>query len=271
MSDDLRSRILLTVDAYPGLHLREIQRRIGCSAMLAEYHLNALEKAGLVESQVHGRYRDFFPVRSTGLVLDATDKKWLGFLRRPPILAIALLLLEKGSMRPTEISEATQLATSTTGYQLKTMAQEGLVIQDFKDGRTNVRLADSARVLEILKANHPTPDAVSEYASLWGRVFSNPAPAEPELVEEEDLSMYPPQIRDLAKATRSVWVALQEGPQTQKELVLASGRARRTVYNALKQFEALGILSSHVHMLDTRQTKYWLTDNSGTQDSKENP
>ena len=44
---DLRRRILLIVEQYPGLHLREIQRRAGTSAMLAEYHLNILEKMGV--------------------------------------------------------------------------------------------------------------------------------------------------------------------------------------------------------------------------------
>ena len=72
----MRRRILLAVEEYPGLHLRAIQRRLSTSAMLAEYHLNVLEKLGLITSNLERGYRCFFPVRAGPLTLDPTDKKW---------------------------------------------------------------------------------------------------------------------------------------------------------------------------------------------------
>ncbi|MGB1585772.1 MAG: winged helix-turn-helix transcriptional regulator [Thermoplasmatota archaeon] len=271
MEEDLRSRILRLVERYPGLHLREIQRRADCSPMLAEYHLNVLEKLGLVTSTSHGRYRDFFPARHEALPLDSTAKKWLGLLRRPPILAIGLLLLERGSMRPIQIARELGLASSTASYQVRVGVEAGLLIQEDIDGRNLLRLADPARVLALLQAYHPTPDAVSDYASLWSRIFARPAPAQPETVPLESTAGVPDEVRDASRAVQTVFAALQAGPMTQKDLCLETGHARRTVYGALQKLDAMGLLTSHVHLLDTRQTRYWLKDEYRAADSQPKP
>ncbi len=260
MEPDLRSRILHLVEAYPGLHLRDIQRRADCSPMLAEYHLNVLEKLGLVTSTSHGRYRDFFPVRQAKLRLDRQGRRWLGLLRRPPILAIALLLLEHGSMRPMQVAEKLKIPSSTATYQIRVACDAGLAIQETLDGRACLRLADSHRVLQLLQAYHPTPDLIMQYAGLWGRVFAKAVPAEPVPSAQARVADLPPQVAALPGAAQAVFVALRAGPMTQKELCVQTGHARRTVYGALKALDAAGCLGSHVHMGDTRQTKYWLQD-----------
>ncbi len=260
MEPDLRSRILHLVEAYPGLHLRDIQRRAGCSPMLAEYHLNVLEKLGLVTSTTHGRYRDFFPVRHAKLRLDRRGRRWLGLLRRPPVLAIALLLLEEGSLRPMQVAEKLGLPSSTATYQIRVACDAGLAVQETVDGRARLQLVDAARVLQLLQAYHPTPDLIMEYAGLWGRVFSKTAPAEPLAVTDAHVVDLPAEVEALHGAAQAVFVALRAGPMTQKELCAKTGHARRTVYGALKALDSAGCLDSHVHLGDTRQTKYWLQD-----------
>lgn len=264
---DLRRRILLIVEEYPGLHLREIQRRANTSAMLAEYHLNILEKMGLVTSNTRGRYRDFFPARTGALHLDETDRRWLGLLRRPAILRIALLLLEGGAMRPIELARRLRLVPSTAAYQFKVMEDAGLAVVDRRSNRSVIRLADPTRVLEILRAYHPAPDAVSSYAETWASVFARstpppempvalpPAPAPAADVPDV---LLPPAVANLSTSVHSVYAALVDDVLTSKEITLETGLGRRTVYSALKQLRDLGLLAQQGNLRDMRQTKFWI-------------
>lgn len=263
---DIRRRILLIVEEYPGLHLREIQRRAQTSAMLAEYHLNILEKMGLVTSSTRGRYRDFFPARAPALQLDATDKRWLGLLRRPAILRIALLLLEGGALRPIQLARDLGLVPSTAAYQFKLMEDAGLAVVERRGNRSLIRLGDSARVLDILRAYHPSPDAISSYAETWANVFSRPGPAKeptklPEspapVVPVEDVNL-PPVVAAQSTSVQTVYAALVDDVMTSKELTLETGLGRRTVYSALKTLGELGLLAQQGNLRDMRQTKFWI-------------
>ncbi|MFA5943537.1 MAG: winged helix-turn-helix transcriptional regulator [Candidatus Thermoplasmatota archaeon] len=265
---DLRRRILLIVEEYPGLHLREIQRRAGTSAMLAEYHLNIMEKLGLITSATRGRYRDFFPVRSVAMQLDETDRRWLGLLRRPAILRIALLLLEGGALRPIQLARTLQLVPSTAAYQFKLMESAGLALVERRGNRSILRLGDPARVLEILRTYHPSPDAISSYAETWANVFERPGPAstaEPVVLPQaptpvadlEEVSL-PATVANLSSSVQTVYAALVDEVLTSKELTLETGLGRRTVYTALKQLRDLGLVGQQGNLRDMRQTKFWV-------------
>ena len=265
---DLRRRILLIIEEYPGLHLREIQRRAGTSAMLAEYHLNILEKMGLVTSSSRGRYRDFFPVRSVPMQLDDTDRRWLGLLRRPAILRITLLLLEGGALRPIQLARALELVPSTAAYQFKLMEDAGLSLVDRRGNRSFIRLTDPARVLELLRTYHPSPDAISSYAETWANVFrrSGPPPESappvlpeaPAPVPEAEEVVLPPSVASLSTSVQTVYAALLNEVMTSKELTLETGLGRRTVYTALTQLRDLGLLGQQGNLRDMRQTKFWI-------------
>lgn len=258
----MRRRVLLAVEAYPGLHLRALQRRAQTSAMLAEYHLNALEKIGLVTSHLERGYRCFFPIRAGPLTLDATDKRWLGLLRRPPILGITLLLLEKRDSPSLEIAHALGMPLSTTLYQLRQMSKDGLIVQDKQGGRTQVALADPERCLELLRSYHPTPDALTRYAELWSRVLEvlGPARPPPPLPPEpaEPTVDLPSPVRQAPLSVQRVYAALLDGPLTGQELVFDTGLARRTVYAALAQIKSMGLLRARGNLKDMRQTQFWV-------------
>lgn len=266
--DDLRRRILLLVEEYPGLHLREIQRRAGTSAMLAEYHLNILEKLGLITSSTRGRYRDFFPLRSVPMQLGETDRRWLGLLRRPAILRITLLLLESGALRPIQLARRLHLVPSTAAYQFKVMEDAGLAGVERRSNRSLIRLTDTTRVLEILRTYHPSPDAVSSYAEVWANVFQRPTrtaqseplvlPQAPVPAPDVDEALLPAAVAKTTSSVQTVYVALLNEIMTSKEITLETGLGRRTVYTALKQLRDLGLLGQRGDLRDMRQTKFWI-------------
>ncbi|MGB0652123.1 MAG: hypothetical protein ACPGQL_02885 [Thermoplasmatota archaeon] len=255
---ELRGRILQLVDRYPGLHLREIQRRMECSAMLAEYHLNALENLDLVQSTQEGRYRVFFATRGTAVALSRADRRWLTLMRRPPILGLVLLLLDRGPLRPLEIAQALEQPTSTAAYQLGVCEKGGLVVRVVQGGGKVIALAHPERITELLRAHHPTPDLLADYGSLWQGIFRRPKGSGGH--HHEATHPLPEAIQGERSSVATIYMALLAGPQTQKEICLETGLARRTVYGALRRLRALGLTEERAHLLDTRQTRFWLKD-----------
>lgn len=261
-SVDMRRRILLLVERFPGLHLREVQRRMQTSAMLAEYHLNILERMGLITSEEQGGYRNFFPARNLPTPLDATDKRWLALLRRPVVLRITLALLESGPVRPTRLARMVGLPSSTAMYQLRVLKQAGFVVQGDDAGSSRIRLADPKQVLDLLRAYHPVPDALSDFAEMWARAFqafaTAQAPAVPAAEPDPAPVVLPPRVAQQPGSVQQVYAALLAGPMTGKDICLETGLARRTVYTALQALRAVGLLRERGHLGDMRQSKFWV-------------
>lgn len=259
-SVEMRRRILALVESYPGLHLREIQRRAATSAMLAEYHLNILEKMGLVASEENQGYRNFFPARHAPLQLTGTDRKWLALLRRPLVLGMVLSLLETGPTRALQLARAVGVPASTALYQVKAMRQAGLVLQGDTSNPLALRLADPARVLDLLRTYHPLPDALTEFGQMWAKAIQAFALEEPPPPRPADQAAptVPPAVERQPGSVQIVHAALQAGPLTSKDLCLETGLGRRTVYSALTTLRGMGLVEELPHLQDMRQTRFRL-------------
>jgi predicted transcriptional regulator len=167
----MRRRILSLVNQYPGLHLRELQRRAQTSAMLVEYHLNVLERLALVTSQEEGGYRRFFPARDAKVPLGKVEKVWLGLLRQPVPLGIALYLVENPLAPHKDLADIVPVTKSTLTYHLKNMEAAGLITREPPGVGRAFRLADVEKVLSLLRAYKPTPDLVAAYGDMWDQIF----------------------------------------------------------------------------------------------------
>lgn len=174
-----RRRVLELVRQYPGLHLREIQRQLDTSAMLAEYHLNLLEKWGLVTSLEEKNYRRFFPNSELPRPLPPEDKRALCLLRQTVPLGIILLLLERGALTHGQIADALDLRKSTLTYHLNLLEGAG-VVKRTAQARL-FELVEREHILSLLRSYRLTPDLIDEYAGLWADVVSLlwPSPKEP--------------------------------------------------------------------------------------------
>lgn len=177
---EVRRRVLELVRQYPGLHLRELQRQLDTSAMLAEYHLNLLEKWGLVTSLEEKNYRRFYPNSELPRPLPAEDKRALGLLRQTIPLGIILLLLERGPQSHGLITEILGLRKSTLTYHLKLLEDTGVIKREADTRR--VELAERERILSLLRSYSLTPDLIDAYAGLWTEVVALlwPRPKTPE-------------------------------------------------------------------------------------------
>ena len=85
-----RIRISGLILNSPGLHFREIQRRLSIATGALAYHLRVLADSGLIRSERHGRFLRFFPsgiddyeTRLLSALRQALEEKDLGLLDAP--------------------------------------------------------------------------------------------------------------------------------------------------------------------------------------------
>ena len=188
-----RRRVYEVTQTYPGLHMRALQRKLGMSIGLIEYHLNALEKHGLVTSVSEGGYKRFFPsttAAGAGSPQDGRERRLLGVLRQRIPLKVALILLETSRATLKEISDRLVLSPSLASYHLKKLlAAEIVTNQPVGDSR-GYSLFDANRVAQLLVANAPPPDLLEEFAEMWEGFASRQGPQRPPAVprppREED-------------------------------------------------------------------------------------
>jgi DNA-binding transcriptional ArsR family regulator len=161
----MRRRIVALVQDYAGLHLREIARQLDTSVALVEYHLPALEDAGLVHVDRGDRYLRVFPSGPRHPKADRRDREWLGLLREATPMAVALYLMDRGRpARHTHIAVALDIGKSSLSFHLNKLRDAGLIAQDDED---RYMLADKARLMRLLVQHRPAPDVSSRFARLW--------------------------------------------------------------------------------------------------------
>ncbi len=160
-----RRRAHELITAYPGLHLREVARRLGVDVRTAEYHLRQLEKHGLAKGVDEGGFRRYFPRTADGRMelVDARDRTLLGVLRRPIPLFVSLVLLTRDEATYGELAKEAGVSPSTLSYHLGRMEQDGLI---GKRGEKYV-LREPERVARLLYAHRPTEDLLDRFVDLW--------------------------------------------------------------------------------------------------------
>jgi predicted transcriptional regulator len=166
----VRTAVYDAVRRYPGIHVRGLERHVGASAPLVQYHLKRLEEAGFVEAHEQGGYTRYYPTHK-GKTAQVTkrDLPLVGLLREEVPLHIVLLLLDHGPQTHGALVEALGVAKSTASYHLAKLAEAGIVERE--PGTHRLRLAERERMYKLLLAYRPMPDLVDAFASVWDDLY----------------------------------------------------------------------------------------------------
>ncbi|MFP4608764.1 MAG: winged helix-turn-helix transcriptional regulator [Candidatus Natronoplasma sp.] len=160
-----RKKIYEVIEDYPGLHMREIKRRVGLSMNLVRYHLEQLKKYRLVSEEKEDEYKRYYPRKGERKV-DLRDRKNLALLRKKTPLSIVLFLLTKDEPASHgEIKEELEIAGSTLSYHLKKMSKKGII--EKKEERGRYEVSDPERIMELLVKYEPPKDIIDELVDLW--------------------------------------------------------------------------------------------------------
>lgn len=171
-SPSTRRRVYALVQEHPGLHQRELARRLELRPSHAEYHLRQLETAGLLRSEERGGYRRYFvavepakPIPEGAVPRE--DRAWVGLLREARPLEIVARLLQEEPRQMGPLAEDLAIATSTLSYHVDKLEDAGIV-ERYRDGNQRlIRLVDRERLIRVLLQHEPPDDLVSGFRDLW--------------------------------------------------------------------------------------------------------
>lgn len=165
-----RRRVLDFVRAYPGVHGREVERRLHLTSRLANYHLDALAEEGTLQRLDAAGYTRFFPVIGHPR-WSARDIRFLGLMRRPVALRIVVALLDAGETDHGSIAKVLHLPKASASYHLAMLEDAGILTAR-ADGRHRLySLGDEAYVRGALANFTPLPEDLESFEKVWQDLF----------------------------------------------------------------------------------------------------
>jgi len=163
---EVRARVLSFVRAYPGVHVRAVERELGLPSRLAAYHLGQLEADGQVQRvQETGFARYFAAVGKPTWSRD--DVRFLCLMRRAAALRVTVLLAGKGPLGRQEIGAELDLARASVSYHLDLLMAGGVVAAGREGRKVLYRLADPAATLGRLANFTPLPEDLEPFDAMW--------------------------------------------------------------------------------------------------------
>lgn len=151
---EVRERILAEIRTTPGVHMRELERRVGISFSGIDHHVRRLESEGMVVAFWDGHFRRLF---STDLVFPAesrrlgeADRRLLSACRRPASLAIILNLAGDGILSHGELLARTGKSKATLTYHVNRLVSAGLVRAAPGSSEKGYELVDRERIILLL-------------------------------------------------------------------------------------------------------------------------
>ncbi len=135
LEQNTRSRIYNLIRDDEGIHLREVCRKLDKKMGVIQYHINVLEKAGLISSLKDGRYRRFFINNNH----ESNDKRSLiiSVLKREPSFKIMQALLENEKVHHNDLASLLNISSQAITWHIKRLQAYELI--DFeKQGKQKV-------------------------------------------------------------------------------------------------------------------------------------
>jgi predicted transcriptional regulator len=143
-----KEKIYECISSSPGLHFREIQRRLGLPTGVLDYHVHRLHKHGRIRIEKEGKFTRYYP---SDKAFKTEEKKIIALLRNENLRHIIIFVMEKGEASATQISEALKFSPSRLSWHLGTLLDSGL-LQQRRDGRFRFyRVSDSGIMAKYLK------------------------------------------------------------------------------------------------------------------------
>ncbi|MHA2179370.1 MAG: winged helix-turn-helix transcriptional regulator [Candidatus Thorarchaeota archaeon] len=104
-----RSQIHYWIETNPGVHMRELQRDLGCSIGAVQYHLIQLEAQGIVRSHMNGKTKHLFAADFSS---DEQTLQFTAMVRNPAINKILKNIVSNEVITQAELSRVLDVDVS---------------------------------------------------------------------------------------------------------------------------------------------------------------
>lgn len=125
LENEHRRIIYNFVKENPGLHMRELQRRLDIPLSTLEYHLDYLERKDILSQEDDRRYCRYFAEDHTD-----DEKTLLSALRQKRLREIILLVLSEELLCFKELSNEIMIADSTLSHYLSLLCEKGILVKE---------------------------------------------------------------------------------------------------------------------------------------------
>ncbi|MFP4546403.1 MAG: winged helix-turn-helix transcriptional regulator [Methanomassiliicoccales archaeon] len=163
-----RRRIYRLISDRPGTHIREMQRQLDMQTGLLSYHLDQMERRGLIRSESDGYRRRYFP--SEGYLM--ADRRTISLLRQDSPRRILMHLLVNGETTFSELREEMEVSKSTLSYHLKKLVKAGVIDSGRREREKLYWVESPQRVGDLLVSIGESieEDAVDRFADIWEKM-----------------------------------------------------------------------------------------------------
>ena len=147
----MKQKIENTVQKSPGIHFRELERKVGCSKSTINHHIRNLDN--IEEEKIRG-YRRFYPQET-----DEEDRNLLAALNHSPRGEILYYLQQNSKL--TEISDKVGKSPATVSAHLDVLEESGLIEKDEYEVDQKITDRFKRYSSEILE------DRVDNFIEMW--------------------------------------------------------------------------------------------------------
>ncbi len=167
---ELESRrdIFEHISKFPGCYMREVQKVLDMPTGQLEYHLNYMERKGLISGELTGNKKRYYVDDE----VNYPDRKILGILRQDIPRKIILILLKGGECGFSEIANEFDVSKSTVSFHLKKMKDRGIIVSR-KEGRRKIySCKDDEKIAQVLITYKSSflDDAVDRFVETWSEL-----------------------------------------------------------------------------------------------------
>lgn len=162
---DTRKRIFDLIESSPGIHFREISRRLDIPMGVVEYHINYMLKREMIIARREGRYKRYYTEGKVG----SRDKKVLAFLRKDVPRSILMYLMLNPGARHRELKKELEIGGSTLSFHLKKMMKKEVVREETDEGAKLFFVTDPESVSRslLLYKKSFMDDLVDSFTDTW--------------------------------------------------------------------------------------------------------
>ena len=118
-----RRKIYEAIEKVPGIHFRELNRRLGIPLGVIEYHLKYLEHHELIVAKHVGRYKRYYIIGKLG----SKDKQLMGLLQQQMPRRILMHLLLNPKTTQKALRKELKISASTLSFHISKLLDAELI------------------------------------------------------------------------------------------------------------------------------------------------
>ena len=149
LENSRRKKIYRLIKKNPGLHFREIQRRLEIPSSSLEHHLNYMNRNNVIYDRKDGGYTRYFCEP-----LSKDEQKIISALRHKRLREIVTILVERNETKFQDLKDFLHLSPSILSYYLKYLIDHRIIVRK-KVGYENIYSLYDQRAKKVLIMYNP--------------------------------------------------------------------------------------------------------------------